>query len=216
MTTTFSDIQNRITQVLEDPAGIRFSTGLLQEAVRLALATLDQRQPRVLTTEINLGEGGRELNLPAPANCLYLVSLSINHGSRASKDLEPEVEFSYQFEGELLLLHFSGRRLPRINDILRLTYAASHKLQGLDGEEVTTLPAAYESTLVNGAAGHACLLRATQLTETYGTRPNEVSRLLQISRLRLDEYSRTLSNLKVIQAFGFPPGFSLDASLGDL
>jgi len=216
MTTTFTDIRSRITQVLEDPAGTRFSAGLLQEAVRLALATLDQRLPRVLTTEINLGEGGRELSLPAPANCLYLVSLNVRHGTRISKEMEPEVEFLYQYEGSQLLLHFSGRRLPRIGDILRLTYAASHKLQGLDGEEITTLPAAYESTLVNGAAGHACLLRATLLTETYGTRPNEVSRLLQISRLRLDEYNRTLSNLKVIQAFGFPPGFSLDASLGDL
>lgn len=214
MTATFSDIQNRITQVLEDPAGTRFSAGLLQEAVRLALATLDQRLPRVLTAEISPGEDGRELNLPAPANCLYLISLSMNHGSHTHKEMEPEVEFSYQFEEGLLLLHFSGRRSPKSGDVLHLTYAASHRLQGLDGEEITTLPAAYESILVNGAAGHACLLRATLLTETYGTRPNEVSRLLQISRLRLDEFNRTLSNLKIIQAFGFPPGFALNEPVG--
>jgi hypothetical protein len=54
------------------------------------------------------------------------------------------------------------------------------------------------------------LLHATRLAETYGTRPNEVSRLLEISRLRLEDYALTLSNLKMIQAFGFPPGFSLD------
>ena len=169
MTTTFTELQARIVQVLEDPAGTRFSAGLLQEAVRLALATLDQRLPRILTTEVNLSVGGAELSLPAPANCLYLVSLNVRRGTRTSKEMEPEVEFSYQYEDSQLLLHFSGRRLPRIGDVLRLTYAASHKLQGLDGEEITTLPAAYESTLVNGAAGHACLLRATLLSETYGT-----------------------------------------------
>jgi hypothetical protein len=210
MMTTFTDIQSRIAQVLEDPAGTRFSVGLLQEAVRLALATLDQRLSRVLSTEVNLSQGGRDQPLAAPENCLYLISLTLMRGSQPGREMEPEVEFSYQFEGEQLLLHFSGRRVPKSGDLLRLTYAASHKLQGLDGAEITTLPAAYENALVNGAAGHACLLHATRLAETYGTRPNEVSRLMEISRLRLEDYTLTLSNLKMIQTFGFPPGFSLD------
>jgi hypothetical protein len=208
--TTFADIQSRIARVLEDPAGTRFSAGLIEEAVRLALATLDQRLPRVLTTEVVLGQGGRDQPLTAPVNCLYLISLNLMRGTQPGREMEPEVEFSYQFEDEGLLLHFSGRRVPKGGDRLRLTYAASHKLQGLDGAETTTLPAAYESALVNGGAGHACLLHATRLAETYGTRPNEVSRLLEISRLRLEDYALTLSNLKMIQAFGFPPGFSLD------
>jgi hypothetical protein len=64
--------------------------------------------------------------------------------------------------------------------------------------------------LVSGAAGEACLLRASGLAESYGTRPEEVTRLLEIGQLRLDAFDKTLSGLKVLQEFGFPPGFALD------
>jgi hypothetical protein len=208
--TTLTDIQTRVAQALEDPGGIRFSTVLLGEAVRLALDTLDQRLPRLLTSEIAIDAGGREVLLPGLTDCLYLVGLRIKRGDLQVREMEPESEFSYQFEGEQMRLHFSGKRTPRSGDVLVITFAAGHSLQGLDGAATTTLPAAYESALVNGAAGHACLLHATKLAETYGTRPNETARLIEISQLRLNEFAQSVGNLKVLQEFGFPPGFRLE------
>jgi hypothetical protein len=208
--TTLPEIQIRIAQVLEDPDGKRFSASLLAEAVRQALNTFDQRLPRLLSIEVPVASGGRDQLLTTIPGCLYLVNLTVLHGNRTRSELEPEGEFSYQFEGEQLRLHFSGTCFPKNGDVLRITYAANHQIEGLDGAEETTLPAGYESAMVIGAAGHACLLRATMLTEAYGSRPEETTRLLEISRLHLDEFGRTLGNLKVLQEFGFPPGFALD------
>jgi hypothetical protein len=67
-----------------------------------------------------------------------------------------------------------------------------------------------ESPLVNGAAGHACLLRAVSLSGAYGAHPNEVTRLMEISRLRLEQFSTAIGSLKTLQEFGFPPGVYLD------
>lgn len=94
--------------------------------------------------------------------------------------------------------------------MITLTSLKPRILQVLDGAAETSLPAAYESAVVNGAAGHACLLHATRLVESYGARSNESPRLIEISRLRLDGFERTLNSLKVLQEFGFPPGFALD------
>jgi len=211
MTTTLAEIETRILAVLQDPNGTRFSSGLLDAAVRLALDTLDQRLPRLSEIEVTIETGGREQALSGLEDCLYLVGLCIVHSGQTIRELEPESEFTYRFQDGLPWLHFSGRRLPKSGEVLRVTYAASHKLDGLDGKTITTLPAAFESALVNGAAGHACLLQATRLAETYGTHPDETTRLMEISRIRLAEFGQTLSNLKVLQSFGFPPGFALDA-----
>jgi len=207
---TLIEIKARISQVLEDPAGRRYESGLLDEAVRLALDTLDQRLPLILSSEVTASGDGRDQCVAGLSACLYLVSLRVQRSGHSSGELEPESEFSYQFDGEQLRLHFAGRWYPQSGDGLRVTYAAGHRIQGLDGAEATTLPMTYESALVSGAAGHACLLRATHLAEAYGARPEEATRLMQISKLRLDDYGRTLGALKTLQEFGFPPGFGLD------
>ena len=91
-----------------------------------------------------------------------------------------------------------------------MSYAASYPRAGLDAAAATTLPARYESALVTGAAGHACLLRATALIGAYGSRTDEVTRLMEMSRLHLQEFSLVLGQLKTVQEFGFPAGFPLD------
>lgn len=207
---TLTSLKPRILQVLEDPSGIRFASSLLDEAVRLTLDALDQRLPRLAIVEVAVSTSGRDQPLTGLEDCLYLVSLYISHGNQLTRELEPESEFSYLFRAGLPTLHFSGRLYPKEGEILHITYAARHTLQGLDGAAETSLPAAYESAVVNGAAGHACLLHATRLVESYGARSNESPRLIEISRLRLDGFERTLNSLKVLQEFGFPPGFALD------
>jgi hypothetical protein len=53
-------------------------------------------------------------------------------------------------------------------------------------------------------------LRAGSLVEAYGSRPAEVAQLLETSRLWMELFSRGLDGLKVLQDFGYPPGFALD------
>jgi hypothetical protein len=209
--TTLTDIQTRIGQVLEDSQNTRFSTAVLEEAVRLALSTLDQRLPRVVAIELPVEASGRDQLFSALSGCMYIVGVNFLSRGAGGIELEPGGEFTYQFEGEQMRLHFYGRRIPAIGDGLRINYAARYCLAGLDAEDETTVPVNFESALVDGAAGHACLLRATRLVEAYGARSTEVTSLMEISRMRLEEFSSTIGNLKTLQEFGFPPGVYLDA-----
>lgn len=209
--TTIDDINERVRVVLGDTQETRFSTEMLTEAVRLALDTFNQRLPRVVVEETILTTGGRKLTLTLPEGFLYVMNVEVSHGSGASECFEPGGGFTYQVAAGILTVNFSKKPTPAAGDTLRLTYAAGYNLAGLDGAAVSTLAGAYESALVNGAAGHACLLRATQLAETYGTRPGEPARLLQLSQQHLEAFGSTLASLKTLQEFGFPPGFALDA-----
>jgi len=90
-------------------------------------------------------------------------------------------------------------------------YAAAHTIEGLDGASSTSLPEICEPALVNGAAGSAYALRAASLVESYGTRAEDAGRLMETSRLFMEHFDQMLKGLKLLQEFGFPPGFALDA-----
>ena len=105
---------------------------------------------------------------------------------------------------------FKGRHRPLSGEKLRISYAVGYTLTGLDDAETTTLPSRAESALVGGAAGHAALLRASALIEAYGPRSSEITQLMEVSRQRLEEFSKALASLKMLQEFGYPPGFRLD------
>jgi hypothetical protein len=209
MSTTLIEMKSRLAKLLGDESSSRFNDSLLEESLRQGLDLLDQRLPYLRSVEVTVENSGAEQVLPAWADCLYLVSVRLlnEHGSRTA--LEAGSGFTYQFEGDSLRLHFGGR-LPRAGERLEIEYAARYSLSGLDGAATTHLPASYESALAEGAAGQACLLRGTRLIETYGTRPAEANQLLAVSQRHQEVCEKTISNLKVLQEFGFPPGFPLD------
>lgn len=211
MSTTLTEMKNRLGEVLGDENGSRFNGGLREEALRQALDLLNQRLPCLRSTEVLLDSSGAEQTLPVWSDCLYLVNMQVLNERGDRTALEAGSGFTYQMDEDHLRLRFSGHS-PRAGERLLIEYAARYTLSGLDGADSTSLPAAYESALAEGAAGQACLLRGTQLIETYGTRPAEANQLLSVSQQHLAACEQTLRNLKVLQEFGFPPGFPLDSA----
>lgn len=208
---TLTALKTRVLQVLEDPSAKRYDDNTLEESVRQALGQLEQRLPNLVSATFSIISTGRDQPLTELNDCMYLVSVCLNP-SDVRRELEPESGFSYQFQEGVPVLHFSGRSFPKSGDALLVTYAARHSLSGLDGAEKTTIPDPCVNALVNGAAGQACLLRAGLLAEAYGTRPAETARLLELSRIYTDRFEQNLAQLKILQEFGFPPGFALDAN----
>ena len=113
--------------------------------------------------------------------------------------------------GGVPTLHFFGDVIPQAGETLQVTYAAVNTIEGLDNAVSTTLPAVCEPALVNGAAACASALRAASLLEAYGSRPEESARLLETSRTGMEQFNHMLDGLKMLQEFGYPPGFALDA-----
>ncbi len=204
-------MKTRVLQVLEDPTGKRFDDASLEEAMLQALSLLNEHQPNISVLSFTVSSSGRDQTLTGLGNCIYLISIQMNPDDAYRHEVEPGNSYTYRFQDGNPILRFLERNAPQAGDVIRVTYAAPHTLSGLDGATSTTLPAVCASALVNGAAGQACLLRASLLCEAYGSRPAETSRLLELSRVLMANFEHGLSQYKTLQEFGFPPGFRLDS-----
>jgi hypothetical protein len=208
---TLTTLKTRILEVLQDSSGRRFNDSTLTEALRQAIDLVNQKLPNIVSTSFTVTAAGRDQAISGLDECLYIISLCVNPDDSSGRELEPESGFSYRYKEGVPVLHFPGRLIPQAGDVLRITSAARHTLAGLDSATETTLPSACVTALVNGAAGQACLLRAGLLCETYGARPAEATRLLDLSHLLMDRCEQNLAQIKTLQEFGFPPGFTLDS-----
>lgn len=204
---TLASITNRVRQVLDDTDASRFSDDLLKNAVRQALARIDESLPRVLTAELEVVTAGRDLSLAGMERCQYLISMT----RAEADDLDPEMEYVYTLQTDTIQLHFSGTYVPQAGETLCLKIAARNTLSGLDDETTTSLPESAGASLEFGTAGFACLLRAAAVAEAYAARPGESARLVEQGRFWLEQCTNALESLKTLQEFGYPPGFKLDA-----
>ncbi|HNR01588.1 MAG TPA: hypothetical protein PKK59_03550 [Anaerolineaceae bacterium] len=208
--TKYDDINARVRALLEDGAAQRFSADLLAAAMRQALEEMEQRLPRVLSSEFTVISSGREQALLTIDDCRYIISVTTPGDNGAASELQPETCFTYVLLNGTPTLHFLGAYIPAAGDGLTLHYTAGYTIEGLDDALDTTLPSTLEGALVDGAAAQACLLRAGSLVGRYGSDPRESSRLMAIGQLWRATFERALNGLKLMQDFGFPPGFPLD------
>ncbi len=203
---TLAEIKTRILQVLDDASGARYPDALLTEAINQAFSSINTRLPKVSTLDLTITTAGREQAVSGIFNCLFIISVSLISADQLTRELSPDSEFTFLLKNGAPTLYFSGSKIPAAGDKLRIQYAAPYSAADLG----SAFPTNYESALVNGAAGHACNIRALHLIEAYGARSEESPRLLELGRLRLDAFESLLSSLRVLQDFGYPPGFKLD------
>lgn len=214
---TIEDIRNRVRQILDDASGDRFSGAMLENAIRQALARLDEKLPLIRSLDQPITNSGRDVTLTGLMNPLYLIKvciLPVEAGSMPSASggcaQEIKTGYSYSLQGTTGSLHFNGPSFVSEGECLRVTYAAQNTLTGLDGAAETSLPDAASTALETGAASFACLLRAASLAEAYGARAGESARLVEQSKLWKQLSEESLSKLKTFQPFEFPAGFALD------
>jgi hypothetical protein len=208
--TKLDDINTRLRDLLEDSASQRFSEDLLSVALRQSLDEINQRLPRILSTEFTVATGGRDQSLATLNDCRYIISVTVHEENGTARELEPETCFTYLLVNGTPALHFLGSYFPADGDSFRICYCAGYTIEGFVGQLTTTLTTALEGPLVDGAAAQACLLRAGSLVGRYGSDAQESTRLMEIAKLWRGTFERTLNSLKVMQDFGFPPGFTLD------
>lgn len=208
--TKLEDINARVRQQLDDPDARRFSDDLLLAALRQSLEQVTLALPRSCTFSWTVAAAGRDQVLTGLSGCLFITRITLNPNGTTGQELQPESGFTYSLRDGIPGLHFHGTCIPQAGDSLSVEYAAGYLIEGLDGSTSTTLPAACEAAVVSGTAAYACYLRAGSLLESYGVRDGESARLAAIGDLWQKVFERSLRGLKVMQEFGFPPGFPLD------
>jgi hypothetical protein len=179
---------------------------LLESAIRQALARLDEKLPLIRTLDQQITASGRDVTLTGLVDPLFILQVSIV----STSPIEIKSGYSYTLQGETAQLHFSDTYVPGAGDTLRVTYAAQNRLFGLDNAAETTAPESASAALETGAASFACLLRAVSLSEAYGTRAGESTRLVEQSSMWRELSEESMNKLKTFQDFAYPSGFALD------
>ena len=203
---TLESIKSRVRLILDDAEGVRFSDALLESAIRQALARLDEKQPLIRTLDQQMTASGRDVTLTGLMDALFILEVCIQSAS----PIEIKSGYSYTLQGETAQLHFSDTYVPGAGDILQVTYAAQNRLYGLDNATETTAPESASAALETGAASFACLLRAVSLSEAYGARAGESTRLVEQSSMWRELSEESMNKLKTFQEFDYPSGFALD------
>ena len=199
-------LKTRVLNLLGETGTSRFSAALLEEALRQALAAYNQAVPQVLDEAFTLAAGGREQVLSGWTPPLFILKLE-----QPAEEPDREIPFQFFVRSGQAVLVIGGDEVPAAGASYRVRYAAAHTLKDLDGAAATTLPAMHESLLVRGGAGFAALMRQAQVTEAYGVRSADASRLEALGRGWLIDFQAALAGAKdAAQWHEYPVGFRLD------
>ncbi len=161
---TLATLRVRVAQLLYDVANAVFTTGVIDEGIRLALEEYSRAYP-LRSVGTLAGVTTRE---PALASLTGLVSVweVWFPYTAAAPEYPPRlVEFDVlDNAGTLTLLLFTDQA-PN-GESARVFYNKAQTLNGLDGAAATTFEGVDDGLLVLGGAGYSCLSRSAVLTET--------------------------------------------------
>jgi hypothetical protein len=202
---TLTEIRDRALVMLGDPAGSRFSTELLDGALIHALDEYSHAVPQALSCVVTVSVAGREQPLEVPGSIKTLVRAQYPYTDENSPFFE-QLYLGYTQGAPAVL--FAGRTAPQAGEQFKIYYTASQTLSGLLGAEVTSLPAAHEGLLVEGAAGFACYFRAARLSESMSS---SITMMMQLGAFHMANFRAGLAGAGLEVAFEYPlEGFALE------
>jgi hypothetical protein len=209
-------IRDRVEQLLLDVANAIYTTGVIDEGIRLALDEYNFVNPLQMETNLTLEATGREISLSMLTNLLRVQEVWWPWET-ASEYWPPNRVRGFRVYWDdaapYLFLDIVEGDQPQAGDVVRIWYAARHAIKDLDSAAATTLPLEHESRLVIGAAGHAAMSRALDLVEVAGTDLYQVGLLGSWGVRKLKEYTNWLKELQRTQARSGPAwgtGWALD------
>ena len=179
-------LRGRAALLLGDSSYTRYSTDMIVEALRSALAELNRSAPQTSESVLSLTSAGREVDL---SDINGLVEVLDAWWPYESEGWPPNRvsgwRLYWQSGSPVLLLHDGAGGEPQAGESLRLWYAAAHTLEYLDGATSTSLPADWETALVEAAAGGCAVLRGLALIEAEEVDLYQAGLLVAWGRLKL-------------------------------
>ncbi len=204
--------RNRIHLILGDTAATRYSNNLVDEGLRQALDHYSKAWPQVLSTSITVATTGRDQSLSTVTGLQTILQVIYPFDGA---NPTPEYLTAYYFTfGPTPTIHISGDAVPAVGEKIFLTYTKSHGIKDLDSANTTTVLDSHEGILCQGAAGFSAIMRASEISEAYGSRASDQDQLVAIGKAFLEVFFKAVGELKVgaqVHRTVIPPeGWSLD------
>lgn len=207
-------LRGRAALLLGDSGYARYSTDMIDEALRSALAELNRSAPQTCDSVLALASAGREVNLSAVGGLVEVLDAWWPYKSEGwPPNRVSGWRLYWQAGSPVLLLHDGEGGEPQAGENLRLWYAAAHTLEDLDGATATSLPADWETALVEAAAGGCALLRGLALIEAAEVDLYQAGLLVAWGRLKLKAWAEFLRfQRERLKRIGMPwgSGWQLD------
>lgn len=191
-----SDFWAAMLVQLGDPAGDRFGSGLLEEALRQGLAEYSRAAPRLLSGMLVLPAAGQWQSLGCLNGVQEVVELVFPYDPSALLYRPYAQPWQFSWRDGVPLLWIGGQPQPQAGQALQVLYTSAHTIAGLNGAAATTLPAEHEAFLVGGAAAWAAHGRALRLVEVHGSRTDEAGKWLACAAPLQQRYRAFLDSLR--------------------
>lgn len=170
MSSTLAQLEAQVSAILMDPTNAIFTTAVLDAALRMALSEYSDAAPLQMETVLTLPGDGREIALSSVSGLVNVTEVWYPYDSTATTETWPPNRVRgftlwWDDSNPLLFLYLDNGPEPQQDEEIRIWYTTPHTIQNLDSASVTTV-GEHESLIVRGAAGLACLGRATDVNET--------------------------------------------------
>lgn len=186
---SLSTYRSVILALLDDPYNSRYSTALVDSALRLALQEYSTSHPPLLTYNID-GTGSNCIVMPADFQPARLVRCELHDDLG---EAQVEVRFTAQYHDHQWVIETVDRQVKTGETLDVFHLAGSHSIADLDGAAATSLPERDEPWVQMGAAGFAALSRATSLAEANVIQPDATRHILEVALKYLAESRRMLA-----------------------
>lgn len=163
MTKTLSELITATQALLLDD-GTRFSTATVTAAVRSALKEYNFMAPVFAGTLVDVVSGQKEyvLNASDFTNMIRVIAV-LKQGTDAHLENNIELDHDTYFEDNEPVIRL---RTAHTSGYLIVRYSIPNTVSGLDSATESTIPAYFDSTLIDGACYYSCLIRSAGRIET--------------------------------------------------
>jgi hypothetical protein len=180
---SITEYRTAVLTLLDDAAGGRYSSDLIDQTVRLALREYGRVHPNLATYNVD-GTGERVIELPADFQPLSILGVEYHDESQSP---QARLRFNaYTQDGQWVVELMD--MAPSASESIDMTYTSAHTIDGLDEAAGTSVPAGHEHTIQVGAAGFAALTRAASRAETVNLQPGLSRSLLELSSVLLQDF----------------------------
>jgi len=195
--TTLSTLTTRLLQILGDnvTTPTRYLSALTQEAFRQAIGEYSSALPLITTATYTVTSAGREQTLTSFSR-LIAISQVLYPWIDDTQEMDPLQKYYSYFTAGVPVVYIGGPATPTVGEKLRITYAATHLLDDLDGAVSCTIPVVHYNLLLQGAAGHAAILRSTLIVEAYANRDPDTNQVHALGVEMLATFRQQLHTLR--------------------
>jgi len=198
--TDHTELRDRIEDMLKDASNADWSTGEIDNALRIALHELSLALPSRAVTTLDAVDGQREYDVSSVSGLLQVVEVWYPYLSTDASYKLPHPVPWRMLDDSTLFLDVDAD--PDAAYDLRVFYDRLQTLAGLDGAAATTLNAMEQSALVFGAAGYCAVALAVDKVDKVTIGKGASEQLRRWGWSRVMEFRQRLADLALIADAG--------------